>query len=273
MKLSFNTFPYSSFPSWLPAYPIDYVIRQLSKIGYEGIELGCASPVAYPPYVTETDRDNIRRLLQKYGVEISSVLPAPGGGMGNNVASPIEAERKQAIQSYKDCIDLAGDLNAGICLYVAGWVIYGVDQDQAWEWSRECLEEIAAYAKTRNVMMAVEPTAADGNLIETAEDALKMMRDITQDNVKVMFDTIHVLYRKEVVTDYVEKMGADLIHVHISDIDRTPPGTFNDFSFLADALKANSYQGYLAMEIGLRSRGMDVNSIAKTAHDYMRNFL
>ena len=273
MKLSFNTFPYSSFPSWLPAYPIDYVINQLSKIGYDGLELGCSSPVAYPPYVSKADRKNTRKLLQKYKIEISSVLPAPGGGMGNNVASPIDAERKQAIQSYKDCIGLAEDLNAGICLYVAGWAIYGVDQDQAWEWSQECLAEIAAYAKKRNVMMAIEPTAADSNLIETADDALKLMRDVDMDNVKVMFDTIHVLYRKEVITDYVEKMGADLIHVHLSDTDRMPPGTFNDFSFLIDALKANGYEGYLAMEIGLRSRGMDVNDIAKKAHDYMRKLL
>jgi len=193
--------------------------------------------------------------------------------MGNNVASPIEAERKQAIQSYKECIDLAGDLNSGICLYVAGWIIYGVDEDQAWEWSGECLKEIAAYAKTRNVAMAVEPTAADGNLIESAEDALKMMRDVNLNNVKVMFDTIHVLYRKEVATDYVEKLGSDLIHVHISDLDRTPPGTHTDFSLLVDALKANGYQGYVAMEIGLRSRGKDVNGIAKTAHDYLRKLL
>ncbi len=273
MKLSFNTWVYSSFPAWLPAYPIGYIIESLAKIGYDGIELGCASPVAYPPYMTKADRERIVNLLKENNISISSVLPAPGGGCGNNVASPIEAERKQAIQSYKDCIDLASDLGGNLCLYVGGWVIWGVDQDQAWEWSRECLIEIAKHGKAKGVILAIEPTPADSNLVETADDALKLMRESKMDNVKVMFDTIHALYRKEIPSDYVDKMGNDLIHVHISDLDRMPPGTYTDFSFFIDALRAVRYPGYLTMEIGLGGRGIDGNSFAKKAYDYMKSIL
>ncbi len=35
MKLSCNTWMYSSFPAWVPAYQIDYVIESLAAIGYE----------------------------------------------------------------------------------------------------------------------------------------------------------------------------------------------------------------------------------------------
>ncbi len=273
MKLSFNTWCYSSFPAWLPAYPIDYVVTHLAKIGYEGVELGCASPVAYPPYMSAEDRRKARRLLEENSIEVSSVLPAPGGGCGNNVASPIAEERRTAVRNYKDCVDLAADLGGKICLYVAGWVIYGVDQDQAWEWSKECLLEIAAHAKKRSVVMAIEPTPSDSNLIETPDDALKLMRETRLDNVKVMFDTIHALYRKDIAADYVDKMGPDLAHIHVSDLDRMPPGTYTDFTFLVDALKANGYDGYLAMEIGLSGRGVDPNVFAKKALQYMRSIL
>jgi protein FrlC len=273
MKLAFNTWVYSSFPAWLPAYPLEYVIRNLAKIGYDGIELGCASPVAYPPYMTRKDREIIFGLLKENKIAISSVLPAPGGGCGNNVASPIEAERKQAVQSYKDCVDLVSDLGGNLCLYVAGWVIWGVDQDQAWNWSRECLIEIAKYAKPKGVVLAIEPTPSDSNLVETADDAIKMMRESGMENVKLMFDTIHALYRKEVPSDYVDKMGSDLVHVHISDYDRLPPGTQTDFTFLVDSLKAIGFKGYLTMEIGLGGRGIDANSFAKKAYGYMRSIM
>lgn len=273
MKLSFNTFTYSSFPNWLPAYPIDYVIKSLSSIGYDALELGCASPVAYPPYMTKKDRENIYKLLKENNIAVSSVLPTPGGACGNNVSSPIEAERKQAVQSYKDSIDLAYDLDSHICLYVAGWVIWGVDQDQAWQWSKDCLTEIAKYAKAKNVMIAIEPTPSDSNLIETPDDALKLMTDTNLDNVKVMFDTIHILYRKEIMTDYVEKMGNNLIHIHLSDIDRTPPGTCTDFKSMIDALKKIDYKGYLTMEIALNGRGVDPNLNAKKAYDYMKSIM
>ena len=273
MKLSFNTFTYSSCPNWLPAYPIDYVIKILSKIGYDALELGCASPVAYPPYMTKKDRENIYKMLKENNISVSSVLPNPGGARGNNVASPIEAERKQAVQSCKDSIDLAYDLGSHICIYVAGWAIWGVDQDQAWQWSKDCLVEVAKYAKTKNVMIAIEPTPSDSNLIETPDDALKLMRETNLDNVKVMFDTIHVFYRKEIMTDYVEKMGNNLIHLHVSDLERTPPGTYTDFKPLVDALKKIDYKGYLTMEIGLNGRGIDSNLYAKKSYDYMKSIM
>lgn len=273
MKLSCNTWMYSSFPAWLPAYPIDYVIKRLSEIGYDGIELGCASPVAYPPYMDERERGRICDLLKKHNIAISSVLPCPGGGMGNNVSSPIKKERETAMQSYKDCIKLGADLGAKICLYVAGWQIWGVEKKQALDWSRECLVEVANYAKELGVTIAVEPTSMDSNVIETADDAIELMRSAELENVKVMFDTIHVLYRKEIITDYIERMGKDLVHLHVSDLDRMPPGSHTDFTLMTEALRKIGYEGYLTMEIGLGGRGIDPNAFAKRAYDYMKKIM
>lgn len=273
MKLSCNTWMYSSFPAWLPAYPIDYVIEKLSEIGYDGIELGCATPVAYPPYIDESGRARIRDLLKKHNITISSVLPCPGGGMGNNVSSPIKKERETAVKSYKGCIKLGADLGAKICLYVAGWQIWGVEKKQALEWSRECLIEIANYAKDLGVTVAVEPTSMDSNVIETADDAIDLIRSVGLENVKVMFDTIHVLYRKEIITDYIERMGKDLVHLHVSDVDRMPPGFQTDFTLMIEALRKVGFNGYLTMEIGLGGRGIDPNAFAKKAYDYMKKIM
>ena len=82
MKLSFSTCPYGSSPTWLPAYPIEYIIPKLAEFGYEGIELLCASPVAYPQYVKTEERKKIRGLLDRNKIAISSVLPNPGGAVG-----------------------------------------------------------------------------------------------------------------------------------------------------------------------------------------------
>ncbi len=273
MKLSCNTWMYCSFPAWLPAYPLDYVIEHLASIGYDGIEIGCAAPTAYPPYMNDRERARIRDLLKKHNISVSSVLPCPGGGMGNNVSSPLAAERKQAVQSYKECIKLGADLGAKICLYVAGWQVWGVETDQALEWSRQCLTEVAKYAADLGITVAVEPTPQDSNLIETADDAIKLMKSVGLKNVGVMFDTIHVLYRKEIPTDYVERIKKDLVHVHISDMDRLPPGTQNDFYFFVEALKKIEYDGYLAMEIGLGGRGVDPNVFAKKAYNYMEGLI
>jgi protein FrlC len=36
-KYSFNTWCYSSFPVWVPSYPIEEAVRRIARIGYEGI--------------------------------------------------------------------------------------------------------------------------------------------------------------------------------------------------------------------------------------------
>lgn len=38
MKLSFNSWAYNSFPSWLPSYTLDETIQRLASIGYDAIE-------------------------------------------------------------------------------------------------------------------------------------------------------------------------------------------------------------------------------------------
>ena len=87
MKPSFNTWVYSSFPVWVSAYPLEEVIKRIARIGYDGIEIGAASPHAYPEYLTKERRREIRQILDDNGLAVSSMLPAPGGGPGFNVAS------------------------------------------------------------------------------------------------------------------------------------------------------------------------------------------
>src|SRR5262245_7208002 len=101
MKLAFNTWVYSSFPVWVPSYPLDVVVPRLAAIGYDGIEVGCAVPHAYLDYLSPQRRREIKKLLETNGIALSSMLPAPGGGPGFNVSSPMEEERAAAIDQYK----------------------------------------------------------------------------------------------------------------------------------------------------------------------------
>ena len=111
--------------------------------------------------------------------------------------------------------------------------------------------------------------------METADDAIRLMKESGLDNVKLMFDTIHVFYRGDSLTDYVDRMGTNLVHLHISDIDRMPPGTFSDFRLLVQALKKIGYAGYLTMEVGIGSMGrkVDANLFAKKSLEYMRSIV
>ena len=271
MKLSLNTWMYSSFPVWVPAYTLDETIKRIAGIGYDGIEIGAAAPHAYPAHLNKERRKEIKKLLDDSGIAVSSMLPAPGGGPGFNVASPLVEERQEAVDQYKKVIELCSDLGGPTVMYIAGWQIYGTPRIQAWNWSREALSKIAKTAADFGVMLVVEPTPTDSNLVESCDDAIEMMEQVGAKNVGLMFDTQHAYYRNEVPTDYVYRMGKDLRHIHLSEFGRLPPGAGRgDFVGLVAALREIEYKGYLTMEIGFNRRDVEPDLVARQAYDYLK---
>lgn len=274
MKLAFNTWVYSSFPVWVPAYPLEEVIKRLARIGYEGIEIGAANPHAYPDHMSPARRDHIRSVLAEHGMVVSSMLPAPGGGEGNNVASPIPEERAAAIAQYKKVVELCAYWGGKTVLYVAGWQVFGTARGQAWDWSRSALIEVADYAADFGVTIAVEPTSSDSNLVDSCDDLIDMIDQADRPNVAGMFDTFHTLYRNEVPTDYVHRLGSRLCHIHLADANREPPGSgVVDYVSLIDALRQHDYQGFLTMEIGFNRRAVEPDDLARRALQYLQPLL
>ncbi|WP_424765607.1 sugar phosphate isomerase/epimerase family protein [Paenibacillus sp. sgz302251] len=269
--ISFNTWTYSSFPVWVPSYPLEEVIRRLASFGYDGIEIGCASPHAWPETVSPERRKQILSLLKQEKLAVSSLLPAPGGGPGNNPSSPIAEERAYTINHYRQVLELAHDWECPTVIYLAGWAVFGTSKSEAWNYSLEALVKTADYAKELGITMVVEPTPTDSNLIESADDALLLSEQSGRDNVKVMFDTFHALYRNEVASDYVYRMKDKLHHIHLADSDRLPPGLGRcDFDAVLKALKEIDYQGYLTAEVGFHTRQAEPDWYAKNTIDFLK---
>jgi protein FrlC len=163
-------------------------------------------------------------------------------------------------------------LGARKVIYIAGWQIFGTTRQEAWSRSRDCLDRIAAYAGQKDITIVVEPTAAATNLIETADDAIELMRSVEHSNVKLMFDTLHALYRNEIPADYARAMGKDLVHIHVSDKNRVLPGEGQvDWEGLLQVLRESDFDGFITMEVGLDARSADPDRIARTALAYLKD--
>lgn len=272
MKYSFNTWAYSHFPCWVPSYPVEEVIKRLARIGYDGLELGCAQPQAWPYFTSAEKRKMISKTLKENNIRISSILPAPGGGPGGNIASANQEERRWTIQYWKDCMDMGLEIDeCKLLLCVCGWYIYGTRERDAWRWAVESISEVADYAAKSGVTMVLEPTATDSNLVESCDDAINMMEDIGKDNVKLMFDVTHALYRNEVPSDYVRLMGKNLKHIHMADYDRKAPGTNGcDFVDIMQALKDINYDGYVTMENGYPTRSCHPDVVARQSLENLK---
>ena len=270
MKISFNTFVFSSFPRFLPTYSLDETIRFLAETGYDAVEIGCVAPHAWPRHLSKARRAQIRALAEDCGIAVSALLPAIGGGFGCNPCSIILAERQATIEHYLEVIDLAADLGAGMVNYIAGWRAEGMEREEGWAHSLACLSQIAAHAADRNITIAIEPTTADTNLVDTAADGRRMMEEVGRANVKLMFDSVHVAADNDDLPSYVAAMGADLVNIHAAETGRVAIGDGDmDWPALAAALKASDYAGYFTVETGFGSPA-DPRDVARRSLDTIR---
>ena len=134
------------------------------------------------------------------------------------------------------------------------------------------LKQLGPYAADKGVTLCIENTAADSNLVDTAGQAVMLRDQVGLDNVQLMFDTYHALYRNEVSSDQVYEMGKHLKHVHFADANRMPPGEgVVDWVGVLQALKDIGFDGYCTMEIGFNMRNAEPDRYARSALQYCKS--
>jgi sugar phosphate isomerase/epimerase len=243
--------------------PFDVVLRRLSEIGYDGVEIFGAKPYGHPDlYPKVSDRKALRGKLADLGLEVSN-YGADFWGISLG-ASDADAEKyKDAFKrNLEFCLDIggdsirvdtavgawpAGDHNAIRGRYVAAW--------------REC-SDLAAKSGV-DVYWEFEP----GFIINKPSEVAKLTDDVGKPNFKLMFDTCHAQMsgvqaarqeappeRVKNVVEFVNMMGNRIGTVHLIDSDNTlhhdetsthaPFGDgVLDFDAIIEALKAQGYSG------------------------------
>lgn len=106
-RIGLNTWLYGSFPAWTPSYTLEDAITHIDDAGFDSIEIGAASPHAWPQYMDEERKASIQEQLDESDLTVSTICPALGGGPGPNPASPLEVEREAAREHYLGCINVA----------------------------------------------------------------------------------------------------------------------------------------------------------------------
>lgn len=275
MRISANSWIYAGFPTWLPNRPLDAVIDQLGQSGFDGIEIGAAAPHGFPDYLSSERRTEVRERVKRAGMSVSAICPALGGGPGYNPASPDTAERQAGARYIEQCIRLAADLGAGHVIWLAGYRCYGQSRREAWELSIEGLAAAGKVAADTGVALAVEPTAQDSNLVESAADARCALdeADIALEVAGVMLDTAHVWHRQDDVRDALAEAGDRLVYVHLAEENRDPPGDHHSFQTVIEQLRQMGYDGWLTMEVGFNRRERDPDALLRRGLAHLREQL
>lgn len=219
------------------------VCERLKSIGYDAVEL--------PLFDPDMDYAAIGRTLDDLGLRRTAVTVRTEA---DNPIDPDAAVRRAGVEATKRTIDCCADANIEtLCgpFHSALGHFTGAGPT-ADEWSRavESMREVAEHAGARGVTLAVEAlNRFECYFLNTHADSTRFVREVDHPACGMMYDTFHANIEEKSVADAVAAGGDKLVHVHISENDRSTPGTGGvNWSANFDALTDVGYDGFMVIE-------------------------
>jgi D-psicose/D-tagatose/L-ribulose 3-epimerase len=261
MKLGMNMLLWSTDVS---GREYDATFAMLKDVGFDGVEI--------PLFDREVDKyAELGKRLDDLGLERVAV----GARFGDE--SPISddpAVRAEAVAAARANLDSAAALGATlICGPLAAPLgVFSGAPPTAEEKARSVayLQEIAPYAEERGVTMALEYlNRFEMYLTNTAADLAALVREVDHPRVRMMYDTYHAHIEEKSPRDALQACKDVLVHVHVSENDRSTPGTGQvDWETTFIALGEIDYDGWVAIE----AFGDSLPELAAAAKIWRRTF-
>ncbi|MFL6385771.1 MAG: sugar phosphate isomerase/epimerase family protein [Nitrososphaeraceae archaeon] len=294
MKLAFSTNAFKK-------YSLKESIRLIREVGYEGVEILCDVPHAYPPCLDEEDILSIQEIISKNNIEISNLNAFTLYAI-TDVYHPswIESDkqlRELRIQHTINCLRLAKKIGAkNISTEPGGPIEAGNDNkynnndfknntnNKRSSYDLKALQEFfvngivrtSKVAEEYGVKILVEPEP--GLLLQNSEQFLKFIKNINSHYVGLNFDMGHFFCVREDPAALIYNLAEHIGHFHLADIAHTRvhnhliPGQGSvDFASIFKAISEINYQGFITVE--LYPYQDDPVYAARVSHKYLTNVI
>jgi D-psicose/D-tagatose/L-ribulose 3-epimerase len=241
MKFGMNLLLWTTDPTdekWLPLF------ERLKGFGFDGVEL----PV-FNPDVARWKA--LAKRLDAIGLARTAVTVR---GKADDPISPDAAVRQAAVAANQGVLACCEAVGATILAgpYYAALGEFSGKGPTADEWKRsvEVMRATAEAAQRHRVTLVPEfLNRFEIYLINCVADMVRYVRDVGHPACRMMYDTFHAHIEEKDSAAAIRAGGKDIAHVHISENDRSTPGTGQvawDATF--DALRAINYDGWLTIE-------------------------
>ncbi len=238
MKLGMNMLLWSTD---VTGREYDATFEMLKDAGFDGVEI--------PIFDREVDKyAALGERLEAMGLERLAVAAR---GPDDN---PLAADPAAAVAATRANLESAAALGAPLICGPLGAPL-GVftgsgpapeELDRAVAY----LEQVAPYAEEHGVTIALEYlNRFEMYLTTSAADLARLVRRVDHPRIRMMYDTFHAHIEEKDPADAIRSCADVLVHVHLSENDRSTPGAGQvawDETFAA--LREVGYDGWLVIE-------------------------
>lgn len=219
---------------------------RIKSMGFDAVEI----PVEYPELI---DGKAVRRALDESGLK--PILCA-AFGPSRDLTHEDPAVHKECIDYVVQCFELC---NVWDAKFVVGPMYSSVGkarmlppEQRKIEWERAVtnLRRVCKISENYGVLIALEPlNRFETDLINTAEDAVRLVGDINHPSAKIVLDGFHMSIEERDVEQAIVTAGEHLIHVQVSENYRGTPGTGQTpWQSFRKGLQRINYNGCVSIE-------------------------
>jgi sugar phosphate isomerase/epimerase len=124
----------------------------------------------------------------------------------------------------------------------------------------EALEELGEHADEQRTLVLLEPlNRYEDHMLNRVEEAVGLCQRVGYPSIKVMGDLFHMNIEEDDLGETIRGAEGYLAHVHLADSNRLQPGAgHTDFAGAFGALRDIDFDGYMAMECGIRGNAEEV---------------
>ena len=233
---------------WEKEWAADYVpyVEKAAKLGFDILKIGGAAL----PEMNGAQLKALKNAADEYSIEITTGYgPAPQYDIGN------PATRSNALEWYKKMFYGMAQINStviGGALYSHWPVDYSqpINKAEDRKYAVEGMQILSLAAEEYGINLNMESlNRFEGYLINTAEECVEFVKDVSRPNVWVMLDTFHMNIEETDIAQAIRSAGKLLGHFHTGECNRLVPGKGRmPWREIGEALRDIGYDKRVVME-------------------------
>ncbi len=236
--------------AWVWTSPFDRqavgLIGRAAQMGFDAFSI----PVESPELI---DVPAILKAREEHAIRLNMTVAF---GSDRDLASDDHTLRQNSLTYMKQCMVLAEQLDTPVLVGPAYSCVGKrrklCDEQRKVEWDRAVsgLRTLGDMAAQHGVVVGIEPlNRFETDLVNTAAQAVQMIRDVNSSQIKVHLDTFHMHIEEKSIYDAIVSVGDDLVGIDASESDRGTPGEGQvDWLGLARALQEIDFRGDCTIE-------------------------